>query len=357
MFVLCLGINRAIGGEPYLVRSADALAVAQKNSLLGLAVVVGAAAGVMAASASSLFDNPLRDSLVGLSVALPALLVQDACRFIALGQKRLKTAFLIDGIWILFLVPAFTIAHAAETNSVSTWLLLWGAGAFVSSLFGFMSLKCHPMPHLAYQWFRDNAPLSLRFLGEFGVTTAGNQLALFVVGAALGLEQVGALRGAQLMLSPINILSMGGAMVALPIAASWVSQERNPVSLCRVFSSFLGAVALIWGTIVYIVPADVGSQLLGDVWSSGHEVLIPMTIALAAAGVTLGASLGLRSLAAAAAGLRVRVYVAMILVASVGTGAWLGGLHLAAWSLAGAATLGAFMWWREFTRAESTLYK
>ncbi|MDQ4026684.1 MAG: hypothetical protein M3214_01345, partial [Actinomycetota bacterium] len=113
-----------------------------------------------------------------------------------------------------------------------------------------------------------------------------------------------------------------------------------------ILASLLGSAALVWGILVQFLPEALGAELLGESWRAGQRVAIPLAVGAAATGITMGATMGLRSLAAAKESLRARLIVSVIMIVCTGAGAVLAGGFGAATGLAVALWLGVVVWWR-----------
>ena len=82
-YTITLGATRALCSEPLTVRHS---ATGERewregaSAATGVALVLGAIAGVLCVGASFLFDGTLRPSLIVLGISMPGLIVQDTWR-------------------------------------------------------------------------------------------------------------------------------------------------------------------------------------------------------------------------------------------------------------------------------------
>jgi hypothetical protein len=113
-------------------------------------------------------------------------------------------------------------------------------------------------------------------------------------------------------------------------------------------SVVLATAAIVWGLVIFTLPTSVGISLLGENWSGAHEVLIPVTITVAAAGASIGAWTGLRALAAAGASLRARTLTALLTLLMGTSGALVAEARGAAIGLACASVLATAVWWHAY---------
>jgi O-antigen/teichoic acid export membrane protein len=205
---------------------------------------------------------------------------------------------------------------------------------------------------LALRWLKSQKDLAPRFLGEFTALNGAGQGAAYVIGAIAGLVAVGALRGGQLLLGPLNVVFLGIGIMAVPECVRLLRQ--SPERLWRVtqgISLLLASVALAWGLLLLLIPPQVGSALLGESWQGARSVVFALAVAMAGSGAMTGAFAGLRSLAAAPRTLAVRLTLAPLTLAAAAGGAVLAGALGAAWGFAVVAWIGAILVWRQFGSA------
>jgi hypothetical protein len=174
-----------------------------------------------------------------------------------------------------------------------------------------------PTPFRTFEWLRQHRDLVPRYLGEFGVATAANQFVVFSVGALGGLPEAGALRGAQLLFGPLNILFQGSGLVAVPEGARLLSISKAKLHVfCRFF-------AMCFAITVGTVPTAVYTA----------------------------ASVGLKAMAAADLSLRARLFVAPVTLAAAMIGTvWLGA-YGTVWGITIAGVVAAVIWWHSFSTA------
>jgi hypothetical protein len=179
------------------------------------------------------------------------------------------------------------------------------------------------------------------------------QVYMLGITAAAGLVATAGIRGAQVLLGPVNVLNQGIRMISVPEAARALRHSYRRLWLVGLAISFgVGAGALAWGAVFLLLPAVVGRELLGPgVWTQAHSVLIPVILLQALGASNAGAFAIMRALTAATRGLRVRLISSVILITCGIGGAYLGGPKGAAWGLAGASFTTLLLWWNEAHRA------
>jgi hypothetical protein len=269
--------------------------------------------------------------------------------FFAAGRGHL--AFLNDLVWAIVLVTALAIMQFEDVSSVAPLVLAWGGAAATAALAGALQARIIPQPLAIGKWLRTHKDLAFPYLGEFTALSAG-ELALFGIGSVAGLAAVGAIRLGQVFLGPLRVLFLGIRLVAVPEGVRLL--QRSPTQLRRatgVLSFVLCIAVVIWGGALLLLPPGVGKALVGSSWEETADVLLPLTLAMAATGVVTGAAVGLRSLGAATHSLKARLIVSPFMLVGPVVGAVLGGAPGAAYGLACVIWLSVALWWRLFLDA------
>lgn len=265
--------------------------------------------------------------------------------FFAAGRGR--DAFLNDFIWAATLVPAFAVTMGAGHVSLFSVTLAWGVGANVAALAGLAQARLLPAPRRTLAWFMEHRDLGPRFLAEAMVLSGTLQVMVIAIAAIAGLAAVAGIRGAQILLGPPYVFSRGFRLVMLPQAVAALRGSVSSVRRrCAALSTSLSGVMLAWGLTLLLLPPQWGAWLLGPTWEPVHQVLLPVTLAFAAGAAIVGASTGLRALAAAKRSLRSRLVASTLQVSGGIAGAALGGGTGAAWGLALAGALAVVVFWR-----------
>lgn len=355
LYTTALSGARAVVGEPLSVRYSASAGVDWKrgaSQAMGAAVVVGVVVGFACAVVRIFDGGVVGSSLFLLGVTMPGLLLQDAWRYAFFTQGRGFQAFLNDSIWALVLFAWIAVLLSAGHATVGALILAWGGAACCAALAGIAQARLLPRPSQALTWWSEQRDLAPRFFGEFAAGNGSAQVVTYATAAAGGLTEAGALRGAQLLLGPINIFTMGIGVAAVPAGVRLLEQGRERLKRAAVFlSAALALITLTWGAVIFLLPERWGIALLHDNWLGAHAVVLPLTLAWTGLSANTGAALGLRALAAAKRSLRVKITITPLTLIAVGAGATLNGAVGAAYGLAITATSGACLWWFQFRRA------
>jgi O-antigen/teichoic acid export membrane protein len=354
VYLLVLQFCRAIATEPLLVRAGEdrhAWSVAV-GSATGMCASIAGVAGVICLGVGWLVGGPFGNALLGLGLTLPGLLVQDSWRYAFFARRRGVGAFTNDFIWALSLAAAIGVVRLTHQTSVLSFVLAWGLSATVAACFGVVQARVLPKPTRTLYWWRQQRELSSRYMGEFASGTAAARLSDFGVGGVAGLAAVGALRGGQVLVGPLNVLVVGTRLVGVPEGVEML--RRSPRRLLRLsmfVSLALGVVCVLWGVLILMIPGSIGSALLGSTWTGARQVALPSALATAASGALVGAGIGLRAMLQVQRALRVRVIFSVLVVVSLVGGAAVAGAPGAAWASIVAYAIGATLMWVNLRQA------
>ncbi|MGH3912089.1 MAG: hypothetical protein ACRDTC_01555, partial [Pseudonocardiaceae bacterium] len=245
-------------------------------------------------------------------------------------------------------IPA--LVFAVEHGSVFGFVLAWGLSGAVAAGYGCVQARLLPRLAGMRTWLRQQRDLGPRYLIENVSNSGASQLRMYGLGAIAGLAEVGALRGAELLLGPFLAVLMGLGMVAVPEAARVL--RRSPSRLpqfCLLLGGGQAAAALAWGlALLFLLPDALGRLVLDSVWEPASALILPITLSVMGAGFVAGAAAGLRALGAARRSMGAQLFASAAyltggLVGAAATGAALG----ASWGSTLAMWLGAALWWHQ----------
>ncbi|CAM5231011.1 Oligosaccharide flippase family protein OS=Streptomyces tendae OX=1932 GN=GUR47_06485 PE=4 SV=1 [Streptomyces tendae] len=348
-----LNVSRGLATDPLVVRFSGVPESSWRGAVTrssGSALLVGTGIGTVSLAAGLSIGGQVGAAFAALGIVLPGLLLQDAWRYSFFAAGAGRKAFVNDVVWAVALVPAMVVA--AGVGTVPAFLLAWGGSAAVAGAYGCFQSGIRPRPTGAREWHRDHRDLGYRYLVEnVGVSGAG-QIRAYGLGAIVGVGAVGVIRGAELLLGPFLAVLMGLSLVTVAEAARVLRQEpRRLGKFCFLLGGGQTVAALLWGAALLLVPDRVGELVLGDVWSGASELIVPVTLSVAGAGLGTGAAAGLRALAAARRSLRCQLFASAVYVAGGLGGAVAGGTVGSAWGAAAASVCGSAAWWLQLRAA------
>jgi hypothetical protein len=238
--------------------------------------------------------------------------------------------------------------QANNLDSVGWMVWIWGGTAGIAGVVGMLQSRVLPRPHRAHRWLIEQRDLAPRFLGEFALSSGTTQTSIYGISLIAGLRTVAAIKAAQLMLGPINVIFLGSDLVAVPEAVKTLKTRRHRF-VRRIFllSLTLGVAALMWGLVAFLIPDSIGRELLGPSWDAGHAIIVPMTLAVAGFGFLVGPMAGIRALEAAKRSLRARFKISLLGVVGGLGGAAVAGATGVAWAYAAVAAVNIAIYWRE----------
>jgi O-antigen/teichoic acid export membrane protein len=354
VYMLLLGLTRSSSTEPLLVRftKPNDSWMRGAGSAAGAAAVIGLISGIGCILAGVLLGGGLGSALVGLGITLPGLMVQDAWRYAFFSQGRAVRAFVNDLVWSVALVLTMGLVLVLGTSSVSWYVVAWGGAATVGAFAGFIQARVLPRPDRALSWWREQSDLTRDYVAQFGALQGAARLGDLGVGAVAGVRALGSLRGAQMLLGPLNVLVMGARLVAVPEAVRLLDSSPHRLRrACLAVSGALAAAAILWGLVLTFLPQAAGEALLGATWEGADQVMFPMALSMAGSGIAIGAVVGLRAMLENRRATKARVMISILTVGAAVGGAAVAGAPGAAWGLAVVSLLGGGVWWIELSRA------
>ncbi|MGY1719463.1 MULTISPECIES: hypothetical protein [unclassified Blastococcus] len=298
----------------------DPLLITQRNVLKGAPVHLVAVASAAAVGAIGipvgllLLATPLDVAWVVFFLGLPALLVQDALRYVGFFEQRPGRAVLLDGVWLVVMIVATVLALTDVISGTAVVLGLWILGALLADVIGLVAFRLRREPLHLRARLRAMWPVSGPLLGDFALSSGSGQLTIFVLPLVASTALLGSLKAAQVANGPLNITVAAASVICLPMVASAVESDRNrALRIGRFASLALAGVAVVYGTVLVLLPQGVGQALFGESWGSGWLVAA-VSVQMVLFGITHGALLAMRGSRNTGAALKVRIAVAPIAV-------------------------------------------
>ncbi|MCE7081310.1 hypothetical protein [Streptomyces sp. ST2-7A] len=375
VFTLLLGAFTAYVGQALVLCRGDTAERAREcRTAVAFTPVAAAAFTVPLTVPALVVPGGIPSGLAALGLVLPVVLTQDALRYAFSLLGRPGRALAGDLLRLAVVLPALAMLPSG-TGTFGT-VLAWGLSALPALALGLFLLRraigparrvpetgpggtpgADPAGDRGGEPMGDGPArrplrallarghLGRRFVVEFGVGNAGTHLAVIGLGVFASPLAVGALRGATTLFGPMNVLYNAVTGFGPPL----LNRLGAPARRARAAAATGGALAVMavcWGLVLYLLPAEAGRQVLGETWDAA-AVLLPATgtqYAIMAAGVC-----GLVTLRVLRPGATLPIQVtfsALSVVCLVG-GYLLGGVLGAAWGLVvGSAAKSLAAWWR-----------
>ena len=339
VFGLVIGFSRAFIGTPLQISYSSSTSSELRESAraaLGAAIVFGTAAALLSVIAGIALRGESGFALIALGIWFPALLLQDTCRMAFFAGGIPKRAAIIDAVWGAVVLGGFAGALATgAARSVEVPLTLWGLGSAVSSIWGMRVLRVRPQPRGGVGWMREQLHLSRYLGGEYALTMGIVQVGILMVGFVATQAGVGAIRAAQVLLGPTNVLGTAALVfTTTEVARTPTASPRHRFVMANTVSAALTVLIGLYVAILLVLPDSVGIRVLGDTWSGASTVLLPMCIAAVVASMGAGAGAALYGMGRTRTAFRINVVRAVLSIVflTVGVIKW----HAvgAAWALA-----------------------
>jgi O-antigen/teichoic acid export membrane protein len=292
-YLLLIGMLRAYLIDPFAVR--DRSLGDDESLALGRVLGGGLAASflLMVPMAVLIVLTPLElGSKLAFLVVLPFLPAQELMRSSLIAAQRARTAFLTDAVWAV--VQAASLAAVFVLGEITAgWVLLtWGAGGAAGTAIGFLFIRVRPVLEDVTGYIRSSAQFGIPWVMDSMLGNGVSQTMAWVIGIVAGLAEVGAYRGALVLLGPSTVLIGGIRLVALPEIAKL--RQTRPDQLYRTAvvtaTAFILLVMAVTLPLLFL-PESLGRQLLGESWVGASAVLpwaiVLRTIASAADGPLL----------------------------------------------------------------------
>lgn len=353
---VAINISRGVSIEPLLVRfSATSMKTWRRatSGSTGTALLVGLITGCCALAAGTILGGTTGLAFIGLGLMLPALMLQDSWRyaFFAVGQGH--HALINDVVWAVVEIPLLLALKVTGHVNVFWFVLAWGAGAAVGAVVGAFQARVLPSLHKSLAWLKSHRDLGPRFLVENVGTNGADTLRSYAVSSLLGVESVGYMQAANVLMGPFKILSFGIGLITIPEAASLMRRApKRAVLYCVAISAGQALLGVLWAVALLIgLPLGLGHLMLGSLWEKAYPLVMPTALAIIAGCVSSGASTGLHAMGAAKRSLRSALVTAVLSLSLAIAGAALGSMLLTLYLVAAATWIGVAVYWWQLRRA------
>jgi O-antigen/teichoic acid export membrane protein len=345
-----INASRGLSIEPLLVRfSATDMRTWRRatSGSTGTALLVGVVTGICALAAGMVMRGTTGLAFDALGLMLPSLMLQDSWRYAFFAVGRGYHALANDVIWAVVEIPVLLVLKATGHANVFWFVIAWGAGAAVGGGVGVFQAGTVPRLNRALSWLRTHRDLGPRFLLENCGGNAGDTVRSYVVSSLLGLESVGYMQSANILMGPFKILSFGVGLITIPEAAALMRREPRKASrYCAAVSIGQSALGTLWAlALLMALPLGVGHLLLGSLWTKAYPLVIPTALTIISGCASSGASTGLHAMGAAKRSLRVALTTAAISLSLAIAGALLGSMLVTLYFVAAANWIGTLMSW------------
>lgn len=295
-FLLVTQLTRSTLSLPVLILYSEANG--ETGWRAGPAVTACVATGVVGGLALFLggfmFEEG-RTVFVVLACGLPFLEYQDAIRHVAFARRLPKVAAQSDLVWVGAQVVATGAAAATGHATPAALVVIWVVAGSISGVVFGARLGVVLRVRQCWQWLRDNRRLCARLSTEFVVNSGSYYALCYGLVAIAGADELGRWRAAQALIGPVSVLLMGGTTLGVPESVRVRERRSSLWRFTVLLSAGLAAIAIVAGSLVYLVLPALGPDLFPDTWEEARSVLPILTAYAAAVGASTGAVAALRA--------------------------------------------------------------
>jgi O-antigen/teichoic acid export membrane protein len=348
VFSLVIAVERALVGQVMSIRHSAETRTGMRQvagRALGTIATLAVPASVIAVAVGLLLGGTLQGPLVAVGVVLAPLLLQDTCRMIFFAQSRARRAAANDALWAVVQFAATAVLLVTGRASVTSLIVVWGAGAAVATLVAFVQLGTVPRPSATAGWVREHRALLGYLLPDALTTTGGDKAAIFIVGGLIGEAGLGAVSGARQVLNPLQVVTGAAVSFAMPEISR---REHLPPRVRRLVGLGLGAgiglAGVLYTVMILLLPDAVGHFVLKDSWAGIRSTILPMGLFTACSGACAGPYVVVAAMGHAKRTFWLTVLATVLLLVGMPVGAVLGGAPGAAWGLCLAKAVEVPLW-------------
>lgn len=275
IFVAFLAVSRGAFGTLISVKAGDPVSVERETRFAAAFVstigVIGGLIGLTVFHTTSLVSAVL---LLSLAVVLP----QDVYRYSAHATGRAVTALYSDGLWFLASLLALVVT-ATKFCPPLLIVCIWVSGAVLALLL-LISKQTSELrwPRGISSWLARDAGDRVRYGLDAGTAALAAVLLTYCVASLIGYEETAALRGAAVIIGPLNVLLGTIPIAVVPrLRESMASGSSFDAALALRMVSPVGTglslLALAAGAACLLVPNEVGTALLGETWLIAKPIM------------------------------------------------------------------------------------
>lgn len=338
VFGVLVALTRAAIGQPLQITFSSEEPTEFRRvlrSAVGAATVIGAVSGLGAIAVGGVLSGETGKALIALGVCLPGLLVQDTCRMAFFSSARADRAAANDGLWTVLEFAVIAALLLLDIDDVGVFILAWGGSATAAACAALLVLGVRPQLRGSVRWLLGQRRLSGYLVAEYVLGQGLSQAGILLVGLPGTPADVGALRGAQVLLGPLNIIVTAASIFGIPeIARRRDMDPRRREQFCWVASGAVLLITTVYTAVLLVLPDSIGVKLLGDTWAGAETVLLPLSVLALAVAVGVGPGIILYGLGRARETFGLNVLSAPVLLVLLTIGIWRDLAVGAAWAIA-----------------------
>jgi O-antigen/teichoic acid export membrane protein len=283
--------------------------------------------------------------MVALGLVFPALIVQDALRWIGYAEDDLRSALINTSTWTAGVLVGACLLVAADAVTVSALIGVWGGSAGIAAVVTIARTALVPRLSGAAAWIRESRYIGMRTALDYALTQAMGSGGGLLIAAVAGTAAYGTLRVAQLPLAFVQVGIAGTIALLQPtmvvLVANGSPQRARRLSLVALLG--MVAVLAVVTSVAWLAPHDLMAGVFGSAWGDARGLVPVVAVALIGAAASAAYGPFLRATGGLNYEVTVKTLAAplVLLLIVVGSAA-LGGLGGALAQAAGAVVLAVF---------------
>jgi O-antigen/teichoic acid export membrane protein len=346
VYVILVGVTRALVSDPLLVnpaearrRPGEAIGTALLLSLLMAAVLAGAGVAIHT------WNSTLGSALVALAGCLPLLVLQDVARYLAYAIQRPIRAVVLDGVWLVAMIPAIAALFVTGTHSLSWLIIAWGGAGAAA---GLLTFAWYAELQFGLEWLRKTWSIGWRFLVSYTSLQGATLGMSSEIGAVAGAKQLGGVQGTLLLVRPFTTFAVAAVAASTGEVAHFPDDQRRIRRHAFISSALSTTVAAANMVVMVVLPTSLGKLLLGDSWHFTQPLLVPAGLQIVFTGMLIGPQAALLGVKAMREGMTINVASTIVMLIAAISGAELDGARGALWFVTGSQGLTMLAWWATF---------
>lgn len=257
-------------------------------------------------------------------------------------------ALVLDVTWMVLMAVGMAVVVSQSPSETALSAAWYGSGA-LAALLGLAVLRSPRIPERpTMRRYLNPRFLGFRFLLESLAVRGVAQALALLLAVMAGLAATGAYRGAVTLFGPMNILLTSVSMFGSPHVVERGHQRSQRLLLP--LAGALAFLAIIVTAALWALPDAVGEMLLGETWSSAHELIPAFGVHSVALTFSTVYRVALR-VADPRKTLPLQLATSAATVIFFVAGYVLGGLQGAVWGFAGGAAVSAVLMVWQCSRA------
>jgi O-antigen/teichoic acid export membrane protein len=350
VYWLSVGSIRAAVNEPLLVLTE--LASGRQNqrgqrqtalTAFGLGLVLA----IIIATAAIMLPVD-RAAFLALAAIVPGMILQDSLRYSAFASRRYKLAFYSDVTALASIVSLYGMLAVSGLNpTLPLVVVIWGGSALLGCWVAVPLDLWRWSSKAAASWYHETKDLSGKTLAEFAIGSGIAQTAILLVPIVSSLDVAAAVRAAQVVVAPLNVLVTAVGILQIPrISRSFAAIGHNRAvrvaAGCAVVISVVGVSYIL---VVAVMPSAAGQLLLSGAWDEAAAIAPIIALHATLIAASQSAVYLLRAEGRSGRLVIARLCLAPVVLLAVSVGAYSFGASGVAWGLVVSSCGILAVWW------------